>query len=356
MENKNTKIRKVKYKSDSLAGFKLPCYVLEDGTRVISSGGIRDVLKMTGNLDIGKEPTGNRLKQILNQKVVKPFVYREAEPENPNLNLEPIICYRGGTKIHGYEADTLIEILKIFLRVRKDSREKNYMLSDTLEIIADQCEILLGIFAKVGIIALIDEATGYQYERERFELQEILRTHVLKGRLFLKWRETFKLDFYKELFEIYDIPFTPENIRRKPPFIGWLTNELVYKNLPRGKEILAEIKARTPRTKGGNPKKRQHQSLTKKVGRETLIDVIATVRTIAKIAKKDKDKRRKLSTLVKEAYSLEKELPYIDVEAMNDNKDTKFDKIINVALNTTPIKQKDLKAKLEKKRVPKVKK
>jgi hypothetical protein len=42
----------------------------------------------------------------------------------------------------------------------------------------------------------------------------------LKDKLFLKWRETFPLGYYKELFGVYDIPFTPENIRRKPRFIG----------------------------------------------------------------------------------------------------------------------------------------
>jgi len=184
----------------------------------------------------------------------------------------------------------------------------------------------------------VDEATGYQYERERFELQEVLRTHVLKGKLFLKWRETFSLDYYKELYGVYDVPFTPEKIRRKPRFIGYLTNELVYKNLPKGEEILKKIKERTPKTKGGNPKKRQHQSLTKKVGREALIDVIATIRTLAKLSKKDRNKFRRL---VKEMYHLDRDLPYIDVEAMDDNKkETKVDKVLGTLLKTSVAKKK----------------
>ena len=32
--------------------------------------------------------------------------------------------------------------------------------------------------AKVGIVALVDEATGYQYEREKDELQKILKAYL----------------------------------------------------------------------------------------------------------------------------------------------------------------------------------
>ena len=55
---------------------------------------------------------------------------------------------------------------------------KNIHLSPRQRIIADQCEILLRSFAKIGIIALIDEATGYQYEREQAELQAILKAFI----------------------------------------------------------------------------------------------------------------------------------------------------------------------------------
>ena len=87
-------------------------------------------------------------------------------------------------------------------------------------MIAEQSEIIVRAFAKTGIIALVDEATGYQYEREEFELQKILDLLVLKDKSFLKYRKIFPLGYYKDLFGVYDIPFTAENIRRKPMFIG----------------------------------------------------------------------------------------------------------------------------------------
>lgn len=168
MKDKNTEIRKVKYKDEiDLAGFKLPCYVLEDGTRVLSGRGMQDALKMTDEGD--RQSSGGRLVENLNQKSLQPFI----NTEKTAVGFDPIICYDGEQKIHGYEATVLPDICNIYLEARR-----NIHLSPRQRIIADQCEILLRSFAKVGIIALIDEATGYQYEREKIELQAILKAFV----------------------------------------------------------------------------------------------------------------------------------------------------------------------------------
>jgi len=75
--------------------------------------------------------------------------------------------------------------------------------------------------------------------------------------------------------------------------------------------VLAKIKARTPKTKGGHYKKKFHQSLTK-IGKKALTEVISTVKTLAWVSKGDRNGFRKL---VKERFSLERDLPYIDLEA-----------------------------------------
>jgi P63C domain len=325
----NKKIRRVKYKGElDLAGRKLPCCVLEDGTRIFTGRGYAKVLKIVDEND--KKASGKRLGRYLGQKSLEPFIYKGKS----HGHYDPIICYDGNQKINGYEATLLADFCDGMLEARKhielDTRQK---------IIADECEMLVRAFAKVGIIALVDEATGYQYEREKFELQKIVKLFILKGGIFLKWRETFSLDYYKELFGVYDIPFTAENIKKKPRFIGWLTTELVYKNLPNGKEILKKIKERTPKTPKGYYSKKFWQSLTKRVGREALIDVIATVRTLAKISKKEKGKRNKFRRLVKEVYHSNGDLPYIDVEAMDNKKETKFDKVLSALTKVSSVKK-----------------
>lgn len=144
-----------------LSGIKIPCYVLNDGTRVLSGRGMQEALKM---VDDDKATSGHRIIRYLNQKTLKPFIYRDKEPGH----FEPVICYDGNKKIHGYEATVLVDICDGVLEARN-----NITLSQRQSVIAAQCEILVRAFAKVGIISLIDEATGYQYDRERYELQQI---------------------------------------------------------------------------------------------------------------------------------------------------------------------------------------
>lgn len=107
-------------------------------------------------------------------------------------------------------------------------------------------------FARVGIVALIDEATGYQYERERFELQKILTAYVSEE--ILKWQLTFRDDFYKEIFRLWDLPFIPKYIKNKPSFIGKLTIKYIYDQMPRG--VIEKVKENIGKTKNGNWKYR----------------------------------------------------------------------------------------------------
>jgi len=73
-------------------------------------------------------------------------------------------------------------------------------LSPKQRVIANQCEMLLRSFAKVGIISLIDEATGYQKTREDPELQKVLKTYTLSPRAFKLISEN-KDEFFKYLEE-----------------------------------------------------------------------------------------------------------------------------------------------------------
>jgi hypothetical protein len=178
------KIKRVKCKGElDLAGFKLPCYVLEDGTRILSSRSMENALKMTA--EKGEKERGPRLSRFLTQKSLQSFLYRG---NKKGAHFDPIICYDGGIEIRGYEATRLADFCDGILEARK-----NIHLSPRQKIIAAQCEVLLRSFAKVGIIALVDEATGYQYERERDELQKqlqkVLGLYVLKKPE--KWQKIF---------------------------------------------------------------------------------------------------------------------------------------------------------------------
>ena len=149
------------------------------------------------------------------------------------------------------------------------------------ENIADQCEVLVRSFAKVGIISLVDEATGYQYDRERFELQKILNAYISDE--ILKWQLTFTDDFYKNIYRLWGLPFVPKYIRNKPSFIGKLTSKYIYELLPQG--VVDKIKEKTGKTSKGNWKYKWHQSLTPEIGREHLKKQIIEVTTLMSISK-----------------------------------------------------------------------
>jgi hypothetical protein len=181
--------RVVKYRGElDLVGFKLPCYVLEDGTRVLSSRGMQDALKMVG--ENGEQKPGNRLDRYLSQKSLQPFILQGKKPDH----YDPIICYDGNKKINGFEATILVDFGDGMLEARK-----NINLSPRQEIIANQCEILMRSFAKVGIISLIDEATGYQKAREQ-TLQAILKLYISEE--ILQWQKTFHKEFYEQIFRL----------------------------------------------------------------------------------------------------------------------------------------------------------
>lgn len=299
---------KIKYSGElNLNGLKIPCYVLEDGKRVLSGRGMQEVLKMVDDKENDKETAGTRLTRHLNQKSLKPFIYKGNRADH----FYPLICYKGEAKINGYEATILVDICDGILEARKRIK-----LSARQKIIATQCEILVRAFAKIGIIALIDEATGYQYDREKNELQTILKAYISEE--ILEWQKTFQLSFYKEIFRLWDIPFTPQNIKNKPQFIGILTNKLVYEKLPKGTFILEKLKEKTPKTKGGHYKYKLHQSLTPEIGREALKKQLYSVETLASIS----ETKKQFLKLMQEKYG-QKEIPFEDFKELENFEEPK---------------------------------
>ena len=84
----------------------------------------------------------------------------------------------------------------------------------------------------MGIVALIDEATGYQKDRERDALAKILEAYVAKE--LQPYIKTFDADFYQEMFRLRGLPYPPEKVNFRPQYFGTLTNNIVYDRLGPG--------------------------------------------------------------------------------------------------------------------------
>jgi hypothetical protein len=266
-------MNKIKYDGVlDLNGYKIPCYNLEDGTRVVSGRGIQEALKLVDEIDKGYQVAGTRMQRLLGQKSLKPFIYLN-RAEN---HYDPLVCYKGNSKINGYEATTIVDICEAML----DARSSGISLGPRQEVVANQCEVLIRAFAKVGINALVDEATGYQYDRERDALNQLLKAYVSEE--LQPWQKKFPDIYYKELFRLNGWDFTVSGIKKRPGVVGKWTNKLVYEQLPKG--ILKELQEKVPKSERGHKTARLHQLLTNDIGNPHLSAQLNQVITLFQLS------------------------------------------------------------------------
>ena len=251
-----------------IGGIEIPCYVLENEKRVLVLGGMLQALDMQqGTAD--KRGEGNRLVKFINTKAIREYI-----GEDIAKSITSPIRFRTttGADAYGYEATILADICDAVLETRKEGN-----LNYQQQHIAERCEILVRGFARVGIIALIDEATGYQDFRTRQALEKILE-QFLRDELG-KWAKRFPDTFYKELFRLRGWEYNPASINR-PSYVGKLTNDLIYARLAPG--VLDELKRITPRDEQGRTKVRFHQWFTEDIGHPKLQEHLSAVIALMK--------------------------------------------------------------------------
>ena len=253
-----------------LANLEIPCYVLDDGRRVLVRRGVVHSLGM-------KEGTaakggGDRLSKFIDTKALTGFV----TPELAEMIMNPIDFVVAGKKAYGYEATILTDLCDAVLEARK-AGNLNYQQKH----IADQCEILVRGFSRVGIVALVDEATGYQEYRKRNALAEILEKFISKE--LKKWARRFPFEYYEKIFKLkgWDASdLTPNS--PKPIEVGRITDDLIYKRLAPG--VRDEIKKLTPRNEKGYLAHKLHQRLTDDVGHPKLDKHIGIVMALMDVS------------------------------------------------------------------------
>jgi hypothetical protein len=246
---------------------EIPCYVLSDGRRVLVQKSLVGALGMTPG---GSSHGGDRMAKFVGQERLKPFISEHLKPGT----LSPIVFVTPeGVRGIGYEATLLADICDAVLEARKHGA-----LTGRQQHIAERCEILVRGFARVGIIALVDEATGYQADRARDALAKILEAFVTKE--LRRWVKTFPAEFYKEMFRLREIPY--DGSPKKPQYIGHLTNDLIYSRLAPG--VLDELKRVAPKNENGKRKGKLFQSLTENVGNPRLLEHLAAVTTLMRVS------------------------------------------------------------------------
>jgi len=256
----------------------IPCVVLEDGTRVLSQRGVAGALGRGApggaqyakiKREKGKDSDIGVLPPFLAPNSLKPFISPElAESVKDTIYYIPL----HGGRAYGLAADLLMDVCQVWMKARDAGA-----LHHTQSHLAEKAQILHDAFAKVGVIAVIDEVTGYQSVRRRHELHELLSVYLAEERL--AWAKTFPDVFYREIYRLKGWKF-PGNHHRTP-LIGKITNDIIYERLPRG--VLAELKKRNPVPPGKKTRRHRHfQFLSEDIGqpdlRDTMIQVMALMR------------------------------------------------------------------------------
>jgi hypothetical protein len=236
-----------------IGNLEIPCYVLEDKKRVLVQTGLIKALGMSPGTGSRSIAGGDRLAKFVGGKAIKPFIPNKITEmiNNPIKFKMPI-----GGIAYGYEATILADICDAVLEARK----QGFLQKQQLHIAA-QSEILMRGFAQVGIIALVDEATGYQVVRDREILQAILDKYIRDE--WAKWTKRFPDEFYKEMFRLRNISYPPISMHR-PKYVGHWTNDIVYTRLAPG--VLKALREKNPRQPSGERKRKHHQYLTEDLG------------------------------------------------------------------------------------------
>ena len=249
---------------------RIECAVLEDGTRVISQGTVLTALGRAPSMG-RREMTEGRA-PFLSAANLRPFVGPElAELEAPVQYRLPANNARGV----GYRAEILPMVCEVYL----DARNEGVLLRSQ-RVAAQAAEVLIRGLARVGIIALVDEATGYQEVRARQELQRILEAYVAAE--FRPWVKTFPDEFFRQIYRLQNWEFRPGTSKRTP-YVGKLIKHYIYEQLPNG--VLAELERVNPTNEYGRRARKHHQHLTIDTGNAHLDRQISTVTTLMRIAR-----------------------------------------------------------------------
>lgn len=245
-----------------IADITLDAYVLEDGTRVLSQAGFLKALgrhKRANYQDTDVPP-------MLRGSGLEPYITPELMKKSQPVSFRTPY----GLRANGYHAELLPEVCEVYLKARDAGT-----LSPNQRPVAIQADILMRGLATVGIIALVDEATGYQELRAKNALTKILEEFVAKE--LQPWVKTFPDEYYQQLFRLRGLEYPRDSIRR-PPYFGILTNEIIYKRLAPG--VLEKLKQVTPRNENGRPNHKYFQSLTSNKGYPALRELLGSVVTM----------------------------------------------------------------------------
>jgi hypothetical protein len=251
--------------------------VLPTGKRLLTQA---TLLRTLGRSRSPKAGTGvlstvDGIPFFLQGEVLRPYITEELLASTTPI----FFRHKSGKKSVGYDAELLPVVAEVYLKLRDDYFDAKKPIPRQYEGMIKACDMVTRGLARVGIVALVDEATGYQEVRDRQALQAILDRYLMKE--FAAWAKRFPDDFYKEIFRLKGWVWHGMKVNR-PRIVAIYTKDLVYARLAPG--ILKELEERNPKNEKGNRKAKHHQFLTDEVGHPALAQHLYAVIGLMRLA------------------------------------------------------------------------
>ncbi len=248
----------------------LTAAVLPNGKRLLSQG---TVLEAIGRSPRPKAGTGvlgavDGLPSFLQAEVLKPFITEELMQSTTPI----VFRLRNGARTAGYDAMLLPMVCEVYLKFRDHltdqiansegpEKKASKALLKRYQHIIDACDKLTRGLAKRGIIALVDDATGYHDDKMRQEIDRSIKIYVAPS--LAPWVQKFPHEFFRQAYRLLGWEYKP-NQTRHSPYMGKFINKYVFDALPPG--VLDELKRRLPKNEHGNRRARLWQLLSVDTG------------------------------------------------------------------------------------------
>ena len=207
----------------------LDVYRLSDERRVISKRAMAAALglKSEGGSAFMRTMSRKGGRSVFAEKMVEKI-------ENP-IFFKPL----NGDLADGYDVEDLIEICDALIEARNKDK-----LHSSQEFLGRQAEIIVRSAAKVGIIALVDEAVGY-VDKRKDEYRRLFDTFVRDE--FRQWEQEFPASFFDMIYRLYGLKRHDPDSTKHPQFFGHFIRRYVYFPLAHSRgAILEKLDERNP--------------------------------------------------------------------------------------------------------------
>lgn len=306
---------------------EIDCYVTDTKLRLMSLRGTARAMTLKGG-------GSGALLRNLKSKWIQPFLSDHLKEWifGAETGTLPKIYGVSGPTFIPFEATLFVDLCNAYIKAQRDG-----ILTEQQSAVADRLLEIISVFAKMGIVALIDEITGYQEDREKDELQKLFRAYISPE--LLPWQKKFPDEYYKELFRLNNWEYNFHGIKKRPGVIGIWTNKLIYDELPPG--IKDELKNSVPVSDAGNKTVRMHQFLTEDIGNPHLKSQIDQIMMLFRLSDNMEDMWHKFNK-ARDRKKGQLELPFNfdnkghTIEPTEESTLSTFDKNLKKALDFNP--------------------